>query len=120
MVFRFTDQVMLTVWWDNLQPKRVTRSTITKCPFPRPEGMVLGWVGCLLLWGRGGTIPGTIPAKGKGEHHNPEGTIYCHWAEGSTITQGAKASGNSGVTTVPALKRTPAERGDAILTVGVP
>ena len=37
--------------------KRVTKSTITRCPFLRPEGMVPGQVG------RGGTIPGTIPAK---------------------------------------------------------
>jgi hypothetical protein len=51
--------------WDNSQPKRVTGSAITKCPFPRPEDVVQGRVGYLLPLGRGGTIPGTIPAKGQ-------------------------------------------------------
>jgi hypothetical protein len=82
--------------WDYLQPKRVTGSAITKCSFPRPEGVVQERVPFPKAQRRG---------TGAG------GTIYCHWAEGSATTQRTRAWGKHGVTTVQALGKTPAERG---------
>jgi hypothetical protein len=102
--------------WDNSQPKRVARSALS-------QGQKAWYRGRWAIYchrAEGAPYQGLFLLKGRGEHHNPEGTIYCHWAEGSAITRRARTRGSSGDTTVPALGRTPAKRGDAILTVGAP